>query len=142
MTHRQQILKLANIPQTPEEMADRLETLAQSFQAVRDQKLAAGKDVKALNAEYDGIHDLWHNLDLAQGEEHAVRAKEEHGVTTDPLTQLKIAADYGVLDKEVANDLQRQFRDAVKAITGKTMTPLEIKKLHTLMTEYNPFQPQ
>ncbi len=141
MTHRQKVLKLANIPEGPEEQANRLETLAQSFQRVRE-RAGHGENVDKLNADYAAIHDLWHNLDLAQGQEQAVRAKEDHGVKTDPLTQLKVAADYGVLDKQVANDLQREFKDAVKAITGKELSPLEIKKLHQLMIDYNPFQPR
>lgn len=142
MSYRRQILSLSTIPETPAETADRLSNLSESFYTVRQKVEKAGKPVDKLNADYTGIHDLWTNLELAQGEKNITGARDDCQVTTDPLTQLKLAADYGVMDKQVANDLQRAFNAQVKKIVGHSLTPTEVKRLHALLIAFNPFQPK
>lgn len=142
MKHRKEILKRTDLPQNPAAQIKRLEVLSESFRQVRDEKEAAGKKCSpALETEYDALFDVWRNLDLACNDPDAVEAQKEHRPATDPLTQLKFAAAYGVIAKDVEIDLQRQFRQAVKEITGIALTPGEIKRMHHLMTHYNPFKP-
>ena len=141
MSHRKEVLRLANIPDGLDEIGERLGALSESFHAVREKAEAEGQNVDKLNADYTGIHDLWTNLDLARGETTIVEARD-NDVKTDPLTQLKLAGQYGVLDKDVANGLQREFNEKVRKIVGHDLSPRDIKRLHALMVSFNPFQPK
>ena len=141
MSHRQQVLRHAYFPQELD-LPSRLSVLSDAFYAIRDKMEKAGKPVGRLNADYTGVCDLWTNLELANGEKATTGARDDTQVTTDPLTQLKLAAAYDVMEKDVANDLQREFNARVKKIVGHDLSPGEVKRLHALFTGFNPFQPK
>lgn len=133
MATKKHHILLQGVPEDLKAVSDRLDELSQAFCAKRDN----GGLTRREEQDWSAALDYWHHVEVLQGGKDTSDFPER-----DPLSLLDVAEKFNLAAPEQIEGLRAHFMKQAAKIMGQDVTPVQVRKLYTLLTGFNPAQPR
>ena len=122
-------------PETVKQAADRLGVLAGAIDTLGG---GSGSIMPSLKPDWKILLDLWTHADMRLGRPEMLVAKDNMP-EADPISMIDAGRRYRVIAPDKAERLKTEFMAKASAAAGVDLTEAQVRKLHRLFLNNNPF---